>query len=161
MSNAERLGDDIDGLGGLYRRYGAWLVRRLTAQVSAEDAADIAQETYLRVAPLASGSIRYPKALLLKVATNLVHNQRRRLGMALAIDAEQSRFQVDLASQQHQVLLKQVIVAMPPLYRDVFILSRFEGMSYVDIASLKGLSVQAVQWRMTKALDYCAARLGE
>jgi RNA polymerase sigma-70 factor (ECF subfamily) len=48
---------------------------------------------------------------------------------------------------------------MPPLYRDIFVLNRFGGMTYPEIARARGISVKTVEWRMSKALEHCASRL--
>jgi RNA polymerase sigma-70 factor (ECF subfamily) len=58
-------------------------------------------------------------------------------------------------------MLKQIVLSMPPLYRDIFVLSRFGGMSYPEIAAARGLSVKTVEWRMSKALEHCVARLDD
>lgn len=161
VTEARELEPEDDGLGGLYRRYAAWLGRRLRAQVGADEAADIVQETYLRIAPMALDTIRYPKSLLLRIATNVIRNESRRRTLMQGARQQVSSSESDLDAQTQQVLLKQIVLTMPPLYRDVFVLSRFGGMTYQEIADLKGLSVQAVQWRMTRALDHCVARLDE
>ncbi|MBB5746532.1 RNA polymerase sigma factor [Brevundimonas variabilis] len=161
MSDAKELEPEGDGLGGLYRRYAAWLGRRLRTHVNAEDAADIVQETYLRIAPMATDTIRHPKSLLLRVATNLMRNNHRRQALMDSARRDFGSDDTTSAPQSQQVLLKQIILTMPTLYQDVFVLSRFGGMTYQEIADLKGLSVQAVQWRMSKALEHCTARLDE
>lgn len=48
---------------------------------------------------------------------------------------------------------------LPELYRDVFILSRFTGMSYLDISRKLGVSVKTVEYRMSRALALCQAAL--
>ncbi|WP_439471504.1 FecR domain-containing protein [Brevundimonas sp.] len=68
-------------LNGLYRRYSGWLGRRLRGRVGADEAADVVQETYLRLAPYLLEDIRHPKALLLRVALNLVRDERRRMAL--------------------------------------------------------------------------------
>lgn len=161
MSEAKELEPDGDGLGGLYRRYSAWLGRRLRTHVTAEEAADIVQETYLRIAPMDAESIRHPKSLLLRIATNLMRTNHRRHRLMESARRDLGTDATEPAGQAQQVLLKQIILTMPPLYRDVFVLSRFGGMTYQEIADLKELSVQAVQWRMSKALEHCTARLDE
>ena len=65
----------------------------------------------------------------------------------------------EAADQFDHVLLSQVIRSMPPLYRNVFVLNRFGGMTYPEIARTLEISVQTVQWRMARAIEYCASRL--
>ncbi|SPU43920.1 RNA polymerase sigma factor [Brevundimonas diminuta] len=67
-------------LNGLYRRYSGWLGKRLRGRVGADEADDVVQETYLRLTPYLLEDIRHPKALLLRVALNLVRDEHRRLG---------------------------------------------------------------------------------
>jgi RNA polymerase sigma-70 factor (ECF subfamily) len=146
-----------EGLGALYGRYADWLRGRLRRSVGADEAADVVQETYIRVAPLAAAGIRHPKALLLRIAMNLVRDEARRRGRVEA----HAPFGMDLApaDQVDQLALKQIILAMPPLYRDVFVLKRFGGMTYPEIARLKGVSVQTVRWRMSRAMEHCLTQL--
>ncbi|KAK0341442.1 hypothetical protein LTR94_026358, partial [Friedmanniomyces endolithicus] len=115
-------------LNGLYRRYSGWLGRRLRGRVGADEAADVVQETYLRLAPYLIEDIRHPKALLLRVALNLVRDERRR--MALRDRAMQGAIPMWVTAADAPVdrlHLKQVLLTMPPLYRDVFVLSRFDA----------------------------------
>jgi RNA polymerase sigma factor (sigma-70 family) len=152
--------DAAASLNGLYRRYSQWLGRRLRTRVGPADAADVVQETYLRLTPYLLDDIRHPKALLLRVALNLVRDEKRRtaireralLGAAATEDAVQDN-PVD------RLHVKQILAAMPPLYRDVFVLSRFDGMTYSEIALAHGISLATVERRMAKAIEYCAAQL--
>ena len=66
---------------------------------------------------------------------------------------------VDPASQIDMVLLKQIVMTMPPRLRDVFVLSRFAHLEYQEIGERLNIPVTTVQWRMIKALEYCAAQL--
>lgn len=147
-----------DGLNGLYRRYAAWLDRRLRASVSPEDAADVVQETYIRIAPYADGGIRHPRAFLLQIALNLVRDASRRDARRRQTHPPQTS-DAEEATQYDQVLLAQIVRSMPPLYRDVFVLSRFDGMTYAEIAQLLDIGIKTVEWRMSRALEHCAARL--
>ena len=160
VTDTKQLGTEAqDGINRLYRRYAAWLDRRLRAHVDAEAAADVVQETYIRAAPYALDDIRHPKAFLLKIALNLVRDESRREGRRRRDRDFQIPAGAEAAPQFDQVLLEQVIGSMPQLYRDVFVLSRFGGMTYPEIAQSFGISVKTVEWRMSRALEYCASRL--
>jgi DNA-directed RNA polymerase specialized sigma24 family protein len=114
-----------EGLNGLYRRYAGWLDGRLRAHVGADQAADVVQETYLRAAPYRSADIRHPKSFLLRIALNLVRDESRRLKRQHEALGDFGQEQSGAASQAEQLMLKQIILTMPPLYRDIFVLSRF------------------------------------
>lgn len=147
-------------LNGLYRRYSGWLARRLRSRIGVDEAADVVQETYLRLAPYALEDIRHPKALLLRVALNLVRDERRRT--ALRDRTLQGSVQILGTAADAPVdhlHLKQILLTMPPLYRDIFVLSRFDGMTYPEIALAHGISLATVERRMAKAVEHCMAQL--
>nr|WP_314434028.1 RNA polymerase sigma factor [uncultured Brevundimonas sp.] len=148
-----------EGVNRLYRRYAAWLGRRLRAHVGPDAAADVVQETYIRAAPYALADIRHPKAFLLRIAMNLVRDESRRESLRDRHSDWKTFNQTEAAPQFDQVLLEQVISAMPQLYRDVFVLNRFGGMTYPEIARTLNVSVKTVEWRMSRALEHCATRL--
>lgn len=151
----------------LYRRHAGWLgkILSLRFRTSALDVDDLVQETYLRAArydDVEAGG--HPRALLLKIAINLARDQLRRRvvrgGLAIPIeDVGDAELGQRPADQHHSLELKQAILALPILYRDVFVLSRFTGLTYEEIAGHLGISVKTVEWRMHKALAICAARL--
>lgn len=151
--------------GDLYRRYAAWLTRVLRRRFGAA-ADDLVQETYLRVIPCeAAGEIRHPRAFLMRIAVNLAHDDRRRAHRregenSTALDElHDDALPAPPGGQFEAVVLKEIILGLPELYRDVFVLSRFAGLSYEQIAERLGISVKTVEWRMSKALAHCAERL--
>lgn len=163
--------EDAAGQGSLealYRRHAGWLqriLRRRFGAAVAADAEDLVQEAYVRLAPYqAAGVLRHPKALLLQVATNLARDQLRRVargGAALARieDVTESDEHGAPADQDAALLLKQVVASLPAPLRDVFVLSRFAGMTNQDIAERCGLAVKTVEWRMSRALALIALQL--
>jgi len=152
-------------LEGLYRQYAGWLGRRLTARLRATpvEVDDIVQEAYLRAARYAPEDAgRHPKALLMRIAVNLARDHMRRnvVRGGRSLDDDQAEAPLSVAPDQHETaLLKDAILSLPPLYRDVFVLNRFTGLTYEEIASHVGISVKAVEWRMSKAIAMCIDRL--
>lgn len=160
----ERLQEDNRrAAAAFYRRYADWLRVRLIRRYGAQDAEDIIQETWLRVAPYGGGDgIRHPKALLLRIASNLAADSfgRRRRRERYSKDVvETVGWDVEMPSQTDEVLAKQIVLGLPQPLRDVFVLSRFGGLSNSQIAEQLGISPKTVEWRMTKALAHCAAQL--
>lgn len=157
------------GLDSLYRRYGAWLsdaLRRRFGASVASFADDVVQETYVRVAPYqAVGAIRHPKAFLLRVASNITRDHLRREKLSSAALPQAALLMERVVGDPHftepmaALQLKEIILALPVQYRDVFMMSRFGGLTYEEIAHHCGLSVKTVEWRMKKALAFCALRL--
>ncbi|MDV3455858.1 RNA polymerase sigma factor [Sphingomonas sp. HF-S4] len=163
----DRSARDAAPLEDLYRRHAGWLARILAWRLrsTALDVDDIAQETWMRVARYSrSDAERHPKALLLQIAVNLARDHMRRnvvrggLAQPLA-ESDAAALGTSLPDQHQALELKQAILALPPLYRDVFVLNRFTGLTYDEIASHVGVSVKTVEWRMSRALAMCAARL--
>ena len=150
-------------LAETYRRHSGWLHQRLRRRLgSAADADDLVQEAYARAVEIErTHRIRHPQALLLRIAVRLVVDHARRAKRLSPLsDADAERIAAP-AEQESEVLLKQIILALPPRLRDVFVLSRLAGLSYEQIARELGVSVKTVEARMSKALTICAARLGD
>lgn len=143
----------------IYRTHGSWLIAFLRRRFRQEDAEDLAQETYVR-AVSARGQIRNPRAFLARVALNAARDQiRRRKARPVLVRDDAAAPAVMQASQAEAIFLKQAVEALPPGLRQVFILSRFGGLTYEAIAHRCGISVKTVEGRMTKALAMCTALL--
>lgn len=143
----------------LYRLTSAWLVRRLRKRFG-DAADDLAHTAYAAILPYSRrGAIRHPRALLLTIAVRQGARDRRRAAAAPDIEASAANPPVLAADQADAVLLKQIILAMPPKLRDVFVLSRFAHLTYDEIGERLNISVKTVEWRMSRALAHCAAQL--
>ncbi len=149
------------GLHDLYRTYSGWLTARLRRRFG-DETEDLVQEAWIRAAPYSrKGLIEHPKALLLKIVDNLIIDRARRRGPRSLQNGDKlaSDPAVDSASQIDMVLLKQIVMTMPPRLQEVFVLSRFAHLEYQEISERLNIPVTTVQWRMIKALEYCAAQL--
>ena len=148
----------------IYRAHAGWLKAELRKRSGSFSPDDLVQEAFLRIARYpASIPLRFPRALLLTIAKNIARSSLRRNPSSgafgvLYFSAESASVGPD---QVEAIVLKQTVLSLPEIYRDVFMLSRFGGMSYQEIAEARGLSVKTVEWRMSKALAMCAARMRE
>ena len=123
----------ITALDRLYRQYAPWLAARLRRRYG-DSAEDIVQETYVRVAGRAeTGTIDHPKALLLHIASNVAISagvsRSRREAREVHFGLLDARPATD-GGQEEALLLKQLVRSMPPKLYQVFLLSRFGGLSY-------------------------------
>lgn len=135
-----------------------WLERALRSRFGIRGAEDIVQETYLRVA--GHTEVRNPRALLLRVALNIARDQLRRTIVRERHVTHASAFgHSSLADQAETLLLKQVVLSLPAADREIFILSRFGGLTYDEISAHSKLSIKTVEWRMSRALAHCAKLL--
>lgn len=156
-------------------RYYRELLNFLTGKVADRaTAADLAQESYARVLAAESGGSKAAdtRALLYQTARNLVIDHYRHQGVRASVgmaggDAQQPA-EVDaqlgpaglepeaaLASKQGVAALVAAIGALPPRCREAFLLHRFEGLSYAQIAAQMGISVKMVEQHLKNALDAC------
>ena len=149
-----------DRLTALERHYGAWLRRTLRRRFGQNECDDLSQETWLRVASSKSlDGLRYPKAFLLRIAVNLACNARRRRELACRAEAAASVHDRVDADQTDRLMLLETILSLPESVRDVFLLSRIDGLTNAQIADRLGISPKTVEGRMTRALAHCAAQL--
>ncbi|RZJ42880.1 MAG: sigma-70 family RNA polymerase sigma factor [Brevundimonas sp.] len=142
----------------LYQQYAGWFRARLVRRFGTDVADDLMQETWLRLVPTGGAAVRYPKALLMRIASNIAtdvarrrarHNRDEAQAAFLSAERAQSSTQIDEVSLR----------GLPQPLRDVFVMSRFGGLTHAQIAEQLGISPKTVEWRMTKALAHCAAQL--
>jgi len=144
-----------------------WLRRVLQRRLrlGCAEADDLLQDTWVRVLNASQIRVDHPRAFLLKIATNLFRDARRRdnlhaYKLKLWSSSEGSAFQPQsLEEQEADRLLEQIISSLPEPLRDVFVLSRFQRMTNRDIASHLGISVKTVEARISKALELCLTKL--
>lgn len=161
----------------MFERYYRELLSFLSGKLSDRGvAADLAQESYARVyAAQASGTtVGNPRALLYQTARNLVIDHLRRgdvrAGVELAsvqadaVDAPGPRDwepETALASRQGVSALVAAIDGLPTRCREAFMLNRFEGLTYAQVAARMGISVKMVEQHIKHALDTCERCRGE
>ncbi len=154
-------------LGGLARAANERLVRRLTATLNdAQDAEEVAQEAYVRLMKVrVRTDIADPAAFLHTTAHRLALDRLRQRKRAakrqadLAQDAETATQAIDperaAAARQQLDAVRDAINQLPDKCRQAFILHRFEGLSYPQIAKQLGVSVSMVEKYIIRALKAC------
>jgi RNA polymerase sigma factor (sigma-70 family) len=137
----------------------------------ADDALDIAQETYVRFLRYEGATtIEFPAAMLFRIAGNVAADHARAASSwrqrSLDADAhdfdlpsEQPSAERELAAEQILEAVRCVIAALSPQCRKVFLLSRVEGLTYAEIALRCGVSVKTVEKHVSHALRVCGELL--
>jgi len=138
-------------------------------------AADVAQETFARAWALqsegrqgeASSAVQFPRALLYRIARNLVidqHRQARHQSVesleGLEMHApENLQPEVIHASRQRTTALLKAIEALPPRCREAFVLHKFDGLSHAEVAQQMGISRNMVEKHVIRAMLVCRSCL--
>lgn len=156
----------------IIRRHHTGLIKFLRRRLSvADDADDVAQETYIRMMKYeGSRELRSPSAMLFRIAVN-VANDHGRAALSRCASSHTDIDNVDLTSEQPSAertvlaeqnleLLLDVIEALPPKCKQVFLLSRAGGMTYAEIAQHCGISVKMVEKQISRAMAACLAKVG-
>lgn len=130
-------------------------------------AEDIAQDTFIKLWQN-RGKIdkRTVKSYLYTIAGNLAINHLKRQQLHYKFQ-NQSVMGTDIKSPEYTLQMKeyeeqlnQALSAIPEGPREVFLMNRLEDLKYREIAERLGLSVKAVEKRMSKALQLIRENLG-
>lgn len=150
----------------LYRAHHGWLESWLRRRMgNAWDAADLSQDTFLRVMASAQplAEIHEPRAYLLTVGKRLLSNfhQRRSLEKAYLEALMQLPDQHAPSPEQRWLLLEtlqaldELLAGLKPAVRKAFLWSQLEGLSYAQIASRLGVCERSVKRYMAQAYEHC------
>ena len=143
-------------------RSGAEGLRAITRRVEDEEA-DLAQEACLKLVEFASREpVAAPTHLLYRMARNLVIDRLRSRALTTRFfrsDEEDDHHACPGADPERALLANErlrraleVIDAMPSRRRQAFLLHRIDGLTYLEIARLMGVSVKAVEKHLAAAM---------
>lgn len=135
------------------------------------EADDLVQELFCRI--LARQDIREfenPEAYIFQAATNLLRDRSRRLGtrrnfeLALVHMSEGRVEEITpervLLDRNELDLLQRALLELPERTRAIFVLQRFEGLKYKEIADRLGISASSVEKHMMSAIKHIFLRMG-
>lgn len=153
------------GLGELHRVHHARLLRFFARHGARQDAADLVQESFARLAGARARRgtvIERPEAYLSTIASNLLRDRarialHRSPARHIPIDEVPLAGNDPIAALEARDQLERVqatLARLSPKTRSVFLAHRRDGISYKDIANREGLSEKAVQRRMSKAIAH-------
>lgn len=146
----------------------AFLFRRVRRH---SDAADLAQEVYLRMLRVPDvEAIRSPESYLFTIASNLAKEHARHgYEERHALDAQNFLVQEQLAGllpapvdvdQEHRVeRLREVLGQLSPKCRAAIMLQYWHHQSHQEIAQQLGISTHMVKKYLSQALVHCRRRM--
>ncbi len=152
-TSVESRASAVDAFSRYDRELHRFLVRRLG---STRDAADVAQEVYLRLTRLEDlSSVRDPRAYLYGVATHVVLEYRARAQRDpvtfdsdtvenVSRDAAYAAPDTLAERLDTQRRLERALSSLAPTHLAVLVLHKRDGLSYEEVAGKLGLSVHTV-----------------
>ncbi|CAM1370228.1 RNA polymerase sigma factor [Tenacibaculum xiamenense] len=130
-------------------------------------AEDFVQESFIKLwENCAKVVLEKAKSFLFTVANNMFLNHVAHKKIVLKHASENKKEYTNetpefiLEEQQFLKKLKEAIASLPPKQREVFLMNRIDKKKYREIADILGLSVKAVEKRMSLALKSLRDQLG-
>lgn len=159
-------------VGQLIEQYRAPLRRYFTKRTGDPvEAEDLVQELFCRI--LARDDIDRldnPEAYIFQAATNLLRDRSRRAGTRRSFErelvsrnenlVEEISAERVLQGRNELELLQRALLELPERTRTIFVLQRFEGLKYRQIADRLGISASSVEKHMMFAIKHIFRRMG-
>ncbi len=155
-----------------YRARVTALARRMLTASGAEEAEDVAQETFVAAFAGRAGFRRGEpfRPWLYRIAVNrcldrLRAQTRRPLSLDIRAVPEPASSEADpltaLLTGEGQRRLSDAVAALPPRMRAVFVLRFLDDLSYTEIASATGLPLGTVKTHLSRARALLRAALAD
>jgi RNA polymerase sigma factor (sigma-70 family) len=152
-------------LHALYNQHHGWLQGWLRGKLgNNSDAADIAQDTFMRILVARNAAvIQQPREYLATIARGLVTDRFRRLAIERAyLDTLATRPEPETVSPETRAIILETLFAIDRMLdqmgaraREIFMLAQFEGLTYSEISERLGISITTVKKHLVRALTQC------
>lgn len=156
---------ELDPSGRLVRWFGKWpkplrTWRRKPAPVPPGDIDELAQEVFVRLLRYGDEAVVDPQAYLFRIAAGVAHEWRGRSRIGRSHDddwLEDRQFEAnaepenELARRQMQEHVKAAVDRLEPRQREALLLHMDGGLTYKEIARLRGLPYRVVLRDLTRA----------
>ncbi|EPF75636.1 sigma-70 family RNA polymerase sigma factor [Acinetobacter rudis] len=149
----------------LYQGHHTWLYQWFKRRLNnSEDAADLAQDTFLRIMKRQEAlHFEQPRAILTTVAKGILFNWYKRQEIEKAyLEALENRPEEYERSPEHVVeavealfLISELLDQFSDRERQIFLWSQLDGISQVEIAKRLNISTRTVMRDLTKVLSKC------
>lgn len=149
----------------LFRDHNGWLRGWLRERLNnSADAADLAQDTFIRVMiARTADSLQQPRHYLATIARGLVIDLYRRRSLEQAyLDALSSRPEVHAPSVETRVIILDSLLAIDRMLdglgqrtRQIFLAVQLDGLTYEKTAQRFDVSVSTVRKHLAKGLMHC------
>jgi len=159
-------------LAALVEQYASTLYRvAFSVLRNAADAEDAVQEAFLRVLRHRDSleDIRDHRVWLIRIVWNIVLDRKRRaktrpetddvVELARVLPATGLSAEEVASAAQHHSRVLRMVDTLPPKEREVLVLSAFEELSSVEIASVLGITESSVRSRLFRARNLMAELL--
>lgn len=160
-------------LDELFRREAPGLLSYFKRKTGDHDTArDLVQDSFVQIARAArSSDLINPAAYLQRIARNLIFSRFRAGSDALDRGHEPLNDDWDVAlpprqeegihAQQLLALYETAVAGLSPKTRDIFLMSRRDGLTYKQIQDRVGVSMGTVEYHMMRAIAHIDRYLDE
>lgn len=145
------------------------LLRFFQRRVGAEDADDLVQDVFSRLARQDLTTITNPQGYVFQIAANVLRDKARRANVRGILTQVPDGFDIEdeagfsperiLQSREALQLMIAALYELPDTTRQVFSLYHFEEVTQVQIARRMGLSLSTVEKQMAAANSHLLYRL--
>ena len=137
---------------------------------SYQDAEDIAQEAWIKLARNGATALAAPVPYLMRIVRTLAldhgRGRKRRLtgveiDEILSVPDDRPDPERETDGQDQLLMLSRIMGELPDRQRKILIATRLQQRSHADVAAEFAVSVRTIELEIRKALNYCSLRLDE